>query len=87
MSAEKLLARLRNTKAGWSESELWQVLTAHGFLSREGKHTVYSHPEHSDLRLVVPRDRELKKIYPREAEKLIDKLLSRGAPKAKRKKR
>jgi len=80
-TAEKLLQKLRQTKAGWSDRELFKLMTGYGFLSREGNHTVYSHTEHSDLRLVVPRGRELKKVYLREAEKLIDEVLERDRDK------
>ena len=71
---DKLLDRLSNTQAGWSDRELWKLLTSYGFDSREGKHTVYYHPIHTDLTIVIPRGRELLPVYPREVKKLIEKL-------------
>lgn len=78
MGDDKLLEKIRNTKAGWSDREIFKLLSSFGFVSREKKHTVYSHPEHEDLNLVVPRAKELKKVYPREVEKLIDRLRERS---------
>lgn len=77
--AEKLLERLRNTKAGWSDADLFKLLSAYGFLSREGKHTVYSHKDYDDLSLTVPRNKNLRKTYPARAEKLIDEIIARTA--------
>ena len=85
MSAKsaKLLGHLRNTKAGWSDADIFKLMAAHGFLSREGNHTVYSHPDHPDLHLVVPSGKDLPKVYARQAEKLIDKLLDRQKKEVK----
>lgn len=74
---DKLLERLKNTKAGWSDRDLWKLLTAFNFSSRESKHTVYYHPTHPDLTIVIPRGRELLPVYPREVEKLIKMLQGR----------
>ena len=75
--AGKLLQRLRNTKAGWSDTDIFKLMVGHGFLSREGNHTVYSHPDHPDLHLVVPRGKDLPKVYASHAEKRIDTLIER----------
>ncbi len=84
-ASEKLFERLRNTKAGWSDRDIYKLLSGYGFLSREGKHTVYSHRDYDDLSLTVPRSKQLKKIYPSRAEKLIDTLLARVPPGGKEK--
>lgn len=78
-TATKLLERLRNTKVGWSDTDIFKIMSAYGFLSREGKHTVYSHPDYDDLSLTVPRSKDLRKTYPARAEKLIDELIARTA--------
>lgn len=81
--AGKLLERLRNTKAGWSDTDIFKLMAGHGFLSRERNHTVYSHPDHPDLHLVVPSGNDLPKVYASKAEKLIDILLDRQKKKVK----
>lgn len=79
---EKLRARLAATKPGWSHRDLFKLLAAHGFVSREGsKHTVYQHEQHTDLTLVAPRAREMLPVYLREAERLLDELDQRSKTK------
>lgn len=75
-SAERLLARMRQTAAGWGQDDLDALFRGFGFQAREGKHTVYRHPKYPQLRATVPRHGSLAKGYVRYAVKLIDTLKS-----------
>jgi len=79
MGDEKLLAKMRESKAGWGWNDLDRLYLSYGFDKREGgKHTVYVHPEHPVLRATVARHRSLPVGYITTAIRLIDGLLSEG---------
>jgi hypothetical protein len=80
MGDDRLLARMRASKAGWGWNDLNSLYTSFGFASREGgKHTVYVHEEHRDLRATVARHRSLPVGYIQTAIKLIDEAHRRDA--------
>jgi hypothetical protein len=80
MGDEKLLARMRASKAGWGWNDLDQLYAGFGFVTREGgKHTVYIHEEQRDLRATVARHRSLPVGYIQTAIRLIDELQRREA--------
>ncbi|GBE01459.1 hypothetical protein BMS3Bbin06_00307 [bacterium BMS3Bbin06] len=73
--AEKLLERMRATKAGWGYDDLDRVYIGYGFNKREGSsHAFYYHPEHPDICATVSRNRKLAKGYISDAIKNIDEL-------------
>lgn len=73
-AAKKLLERMRNSPSGWGQSDFEKLLVGYNFKQRQGKHTVYMHPNHPSLMIVVPRHNELKDWVARDAVKLIDEL-------------
>jgi hypothetical protein len=74
-AAEKLLERMRASKAGWGENDLETLYLAFGFQFREGNHhRVYFHPKYPYLYATVARHRSLAKGYVSTAVKLIDQL-------------
>ena len=73
-SAEQLLERMRRSPNGWGEQDMRTVLKGHGFKFREGKHTVYEHETHAELRILVPRHRDLRAWVARDVVKLIESL-------------
>lgn len=76
-SAEKLLARMRESKSGWGFSDLDSLYVGFGFRKREGgKHTIYIHPKFPRLRATVARHRSLPVGYIEHAINLIDELNS-----------
>lgn len=79
-SADALLERMIRSKAGWTSRDLETVYTGFGFSCREGgKHTVYSHPGHPDLRTTVTRARSVPVGYIQEAIRLVRILKGRIA--------
>ncbi len=82
--AEKLLAQMRQSKAGWTTDDLETVDRGYGFDVREGgKHRLYSHPKFSELRATVTRHKSLPVGYVQTAIKQIDRLieLEKDTPK------
>ena len=74
-SAEKLLARMRQSKSGWGFHDLDTLYRGFGFEVREGgKHTMYIHPHFPQLRATVARHRSLPIGYIQHAIQLIDQL-------------
>lgn len=74
-NTDKLLARMRRTSAGFKQQDIKKVLLAHGFECRDkGKHSYFRHPEHKGLKLVVPRQRDVKPVYVQKLVKLVDTL-------------
>lgn len=72
---DKILARMRATKAGWRPQDFQALYLGHGFVQTElKKHTQYQHPRHLELWTTVARGVPLSKAYAEEAVKLIDKL-------------
>lgn len=77
-SADELLERMRRSKSGWRYGDLHTLYRGFGFDTREGgKHTLYVHPDHPDLRATVTRARDLPKGYVSYAVSLVDELLRR----------
>lgn len=73
--ADKLLEKMRNSKSGWGADDLHALYVGFGFEFRHGgKHTVYIHPKHTELRATVARHRSLAIGYIQHAIGLIDKL-------------
>jgi hypothetical protein len=73
--AEKLLEKMRNSKAGWSADDLHSLYVSFGFDFREGgKHRIYIHPEFPELRATVARHGSLAVGYIQHAISLVDKL-------------
>ena len=73
--AQQLLERMKRSASGWGEQDMRSVLADHGFKYREGgKHTVYQHEKHGELRISVPRHRKLKPWVARDVVKLIESL-------------
>ena len=74
-SAEKLLDRMRNSKAGLGAEDLHTLYVGFGFEFRQGgNHVIYIHPEFPELRATVARHRSLAVGYIHHAINLIDKL-------------
>lgn len=72
---DKLLERMRRSKAGWKFNDLDNLYTKFGFEKHEGsKHTMYIHPEFPELRATVARHKSLPAGYIQFAIKLIDRL-------------
>ncbi len=73
--ADKLLEKMRNSKAGWSADDLHTLYVGFGFDFREGgKHIIYIHPDFPELRATVARHRTIAVGYIQHAISLIDKL-------------
>lgn len=81
--AEKLLQRLRETKRGFSDGDLWTILLYKGFRYRDGNHTVYEHPDHPDLTAVIARGKELHPKYAKWVAYLVEELERRQAEQEK----
>ena len=85
--AEKLLERMRASKAGWSRSDLDALYAGYGFTIKHGaSHDIVIHAEFPELRATLPRHKDLAKAYVGQAIKIIDRLreLQRGGPYAGR---
>ncbi len=73
--AEKLLERMRRTKANWQRRDLENLLFGYGFQRRHGgNHDVFTHPDLTGAQFVLPRHGTVKKAYISKAVRLIDKL-------------
>lgn len=76
--AYKQLDATRRTKAGWGQNHHKHLLTAFGFVFRDGgKHRTYYVPDHKDIRVMIPRHGELKAYVAEQVVEAIDKLLER----------
>ena len=74
-SVERLLERMRRSKAGWRLADLEKLYVGLGFEAREGgKHRIYIHPEFPELRATVTRSRSLAKGYIEHALHLAKRL-------------
>ena len=72
---EKLLVRMRASKADWSEKDIETLLVSFGFQFREGgKHRFFYHPKYPQLYMTVARHSHLAKGYVSTAVRLIDQL-------------
>ena len=75
-TAEKLLARMRQSKHGWTFDDLETLYEGFGFTYRDkGKHRVYTHPTYPTLIATVTRHRKLAVGYIQTAVKLVDQVL------------
>lgn len=75
-AAEKLLARMRQTKQGWGPDDLHTLYLGFGFRCREGaKHRVYIHTRYPWIRDTVSRQGRLPIGYIRDAIKHVDEVL------------
>jgi predicted RNA binding protein YcfA (HicA-like mRNA interferase family) len=73
--ADKLLEKMKNSKAGWSADDLHTLYVGFGFEFREGgKHVIYIHPKYTELRATVARHGSLAIGYIQHAISLIEKL-------------
>lgn len=74
-SVERLLERMRRSKAGWTFDDLEKLYVGLGFEMREGgKHRIYIHPKFPELRATVTRSRSLAKGYVEHALHLAKRL-------------
>lgn len=72
-AAEKLLERMRASKAGWGEKDLETLYLGFGFQVREGsRHRFFYHPKYPQLYATVARHNSLAKGYIATAVKLVD---------------
>jgi hypothetical protein len=79
---EKLLTRMKATKAGWSQDDVHALLTDFGFECEQGaKHRLYSHPKHPELYMTVARHSSLAKGYISTAVRLVTRLKQLEAQK------
>lgn len=75
-SGEKLLSRMRESKAGWQFNDLDKLFRYYGFKVREGgKHCIYTNQKYPFLIATVTRNRSLAIGYVQHAIKLIDQIL------------
>jgi predicted RNA binding protein YcfA (HicA-like mRNA interferase family) len=74
--AQKLLERMRQSKASWKRDDLDRLYEGFGFVISHGKsHNIVKHPDFPELRATLPRHNYLAKGYVEYAVKLIDRLL------------
>jgi hypothetical protein len=81
--AEKLLDRLRQSKAGWKPTELMQVLSGHGFTrKKESRHgTFFEHPEYPvDTTVIIPRHTPCKNWVAVKVLKAVQVVLGEESP-------
>jgi predicted RNA binding protein YcfA (HicA-like mRNA interferase family) len=76
--ADDLLDRMRRTEAGWGPEDIGRLYEGFGFDRKEGSnHTIYRHPDETDLRATVPRHHRLATVYARDAVANVEQLLQR----------
>ncbi len=74
--AQKLLERMRRSKADWSTKDLIQLYEGFGFLITHGSnHDIVKHSKYTNLRTTLPRHNFLARGYVEFAIKLVDQLL------------
>lgn len=74
--AQKLLERMKQSKAGWKRNDLDKLYTGFGFIiSHGGSHDIVKHPDFPQLRATLPRHNYLAIGYVEFAIKLVDMLL------------
>ena len=73
---EKLLERMRRSKANWKRRDLERLYRGYGFVIEHGaKHDIVVHPDFPQLMQTLPRHREAKKGYVKDAIALIEMYL------------
>lgn len=81
-SARKLLARLRDSKVGWTPRDLSQLLVGHGFTrKKEARHgAFFEHPAYpADSTVIIPRHTPCKTWVAVKVLKAIEVVLDRQA--------
>jgi hypothetical protein len=74
-AADKLLKRMKQSKAQWSHRHLKKLYLGFGFeMDEDGPHTMYIHPRFPRLCTTVTRSSYLAIGYVQEAIKLIEEL-------------
>jgi hypothetical protein len=74
--AQKLLERMKQSKAGWRRQDLDKLYTGFGFVIIHGsRHDIVKHPDFPQLRTTLPRHGFLARGYVEFAVKLVDTLL------------
>lgn len=74
--AQKLLERMKQSKAGWKRRDLDRLYTGFGFIISHGSnHDIVKHPDFPNLRTTLPRHDFLAKGYVEYAIKLIEMLI------------
>jgi hypothetical protein len=77
-AAWKMLEKMRATKTGWGEADFRVLYLGFGFVAREGRDTVYYHPDHRDIPIaMVGRHRQLAKAYTETALRRVDEVIER----------
>jgi hypothetical protein len=80
--AEKILEKMRCSKAGWKAHDFRTLYEGFGFNKRGTRHDIYIHPDYPDIRDSIPRGSdELASGYAKDAVKNIDLLLAREKEK------
>lgn len=73
--AEKLLARMRKSKSGWTSQDLLRLFRGFGFDVRNGSsHDVITHSDYPSLRQTLPRRLKDSTPYVSQAIKMIDNM-------------
>ena len=73
---DELLAKARRSSKGWKRVELDALYESFGFIvTSRTKHDLAYHPRYSSLRSMLPRHRDVNRVYVEQAVKLIDKLI------------
>ena len=76
-NAEKILARMRQTKHGWKPRDFKRLYTGFGFVLEEStKHTTYIHDEYGIITQVA-RHRKLAPSYADDAVRFVDQVKAR----------
>ena len=84
LGVERLLDRMRRSKAGWTFADLECLYVGLGFEIREwGKHRLYVHSKFPQLRATVTRSRSLAKDYIEHALDLAERLSKMEAENGK----
>lgn len=82
--AQRLLERMRQSKADWKRADLDRLYNGFGFLITHGaNHDIVKHPKYPNLRTTLPRHRTLARGYVEFAVKLIDTLIELEAQEDK----
>jgi len=73
--AQKLLERMKQSRAGWKKQDLDKLYKSFGFIiTHGGSHDIVKHPNFPQLRTTLPRHNFIAKVYVDFAIELIEKL-------------
>ena len=68
--------RMRSTPAGWGEDDFHTLYNGFGFLAREGRDRVYTHPDYPGLKpAMVGRHKDLLPAYTYTALKRVQHII------------